>query len=121
MTDKNAGFQNPDKPTKGLVSVVLPVYNCERYVAEAIESVRCQSYPHWELIAVDDCSTDRTAKILAEIAGSDSRIRFFRNDQNRKLPATLNRGFGEGRGEFFGWLGADDRYHPEALQQMVAA
>lgn len=105
----------------GLVSLVMPVYNGATYVAEAIESVRSQTYPHWELIIVDDASSDRTPEIIGPWPTKDPRIRVVRNAVNRKLPASLNVGFSHSQGEFSGWIAADDLYHPEAVAAMVQA
>lgn len=60
-----------------LVSIVMPAYNCSAYIRETIESVLKQSYPYWELIVVDDCSSDNTREIVSEYMKRDSRIRLF--------------------------------------------
>ena len=75
---------------KGLVSLILPVYNGEAYLEKAVESIRNQSYEQWELILVDDGSTDGTAAIIRRLAAEEPRIRPFRQD-NQKLPAALNK------------------------------
>ena len=104
----------------GLASVVLPVYNGARYVAEALESVLQQTYAQFELIVIDDGSTDSTPRVLAEFAARDPRIRVFRQ-ANQKLPAALNRGFREARGEFLTWISADNRFKPAFLDRMTGA
>src|SRR6185369_2592585 len=101
----------------GLVSIILPVYNGAAYLTEAIESVRNQTYRNWEMIIVDDASTDRTPEILRPLPSEDARIRIVRNEVNRKLPASLNIGFSQSRGEFSGWIASDDRFHPDALME----
>ncbi len=101
----------------GLVSVVLPVYNGEKFVAEAIESVLAQSYTAFELILVDDGSTDRTPEILAHYL-EHPKVRRLRQE-NRKLPAALNAGFAEARGQFFTWISDDNRMHPGMLAELV--
>lgn len=103
-----------------LVSIVLPTYNGSRYLAESIQSVLDQTYPAWELIIVDDASTDRTPEIIASYAARDRRIRPMRNDQNKKLPRTLNTGFAAARGAYLTWTSDDNRYRPEAIAEMVA-
>ncbi|HEV2459378.1 MAG TPA: glycosyltransferase, partial [Ktedonobacterales bacterium] len=71
-----------------LISIVLPVCNGARYLAESIESVRRQTYPTWELIVVDDASTDdETPQIIAEFCARDGRIRSMRHETNRRLPS----------------------------------
>lgn len=103
---------------KGLVSIVLPVYNGEKYLAEAIESVLQQTYQNWELIVVDDCSTDRTASIISEYVKADTRIRAIRNRDNMMLPASLNIGFEVARGEYYTWTSDDNEYEKSALKAM---
>ncbi len=103
---------------RGLVSVVLPVHNGARYVAESIESVLRQTYTDVELIVVDDGSTDETAEIVMRHA-SDPRVRLVRQ-KNRKLPGALNTGFASARGEYWTWTSADNRMHPEMISDLVA-
>src|SRR5258706_3319455 len=101
----------------GLVSVVLPVYNGETFLAESIESVLAQEYAAFELILVDDGSTDRTPEILAHYSGHP-KVRRLRQE-NRKLPAALNAGFAEARGQFFTWISDDNRTHRGMLAELV--
>ena len=82
------------------VSVVMPVYNGEKYLKQSIESVIQQSYKDWELIIVNDCSTDRSRDIMQSYVEVDSRIRIVDNSNNLKLPMSLNAGFREARGEY---------------------
>lgn len=103
---------------RGLISVVLPVHNGERFVAEAIESALAQTYPPLELIIVDDGSTDRTPEILSKYSQYPN-VRIFRQP-NRKLPAALNAGFEAATGEFFTWISDDNRMRPEMLATLVA-
>lgn len=105
---------------KPLVSIVLPVYNGEKYLRESLDSILAQTMEDWELIAVDDCSKDATPQILADYAASDSRIRVMRNAENQRLPRSLNIGFAEARGEFLTWTSDDNAYAPEALHEMVS-
>ena len=104
---------------QGLVSIILPVYNGERYLREAIDSVRAQTYTDWELIVVDDGSTDASATIVQEYADNDTRIRLVRQE-NKKLPAALNTGHREARGEFLTWTSDDNRLKPDFLTVLVA-
>lgn len=103
-----------------LVSIVLPVYNGARYLREAIQSCLAQSYRHWELIIVDDASTDATPAIIAEYSRLDPRIRSLRHEHNRKLPAALNTGFAAALGDYLTWTSDDNRYRPHALATLVA-
>jgi glycosyltransferase involved in cell wall biosynthesis len=102
-----------------LVSIVLPTYNGSRYLPEAIESCVRQTYPHWELIIVDDASTDETPQIIAHWTKQDPRIHSLRNKTNCKLPKSLNSGFVKAGGELLTWTSDDNRYRPNALATMV--
>jgi glycosyltransferase involved in cell wall biosynthesis len=104
-----------------LVSVVLPVRNGERYLEESIDSVRRQTLPEWELIAVDDASEDRTPQILARSALADQRIRILRSEVPLRLPGALNRGFAHATGAFLTWTSDDNAYRPDALETLVAS
>lgn len=101
------------------VSIVLPTFNGEIYLANAINSVLQQSYKNFELILVDDCSTDGTSRIIQEFAQNDPRIRYIRNESNQKLPNSLNIGFAAAVGEYFTWTSDDNLYAPHAIEKMV--
>lgn len=102
-----------------LVSVVLPVYNGEKYLSESIESVLQQTYKNWELILVDDGSTDKTAEIAKHFSQMDSRVRYEKNPENLKLPRSLNRGFSLANGDYLTWTSDDNLFYPQALEIMV--
>lgn len=104
---------------KPMISVVLPTYNGETYIREAVDSILTQTCQDFELIIVDDCSTDRTPVILDELAESDRRIRVIHNHENQKLPKSLNIGFAEALGQFFTWTSDDNKYGREALETML--
>ncbi len=104
--------------TPGLISVVLPVYNGEKYLREAMDSVLSQTYQNWELIVVDDGSIDQSLAIAQEYAARDGRIQVI-SQENQKLPRALNRGFSWAKGEFYSWISCDNRYLPEFLEKMV--
>lgn len=104
---------------KGLVSVVLPVFNGEAFVSRSIESVLAQSYGDLELIIVDDGSTDETPAIADAFAARDSRVRVL-HQANQKLPRALNAGFRAARGEFLTWTSADNVMHPDCLARLTA-
>ena len=107
------------RPAEPKVSIVLPVYNGEKYLREAVQSCLNQSYRDFELICVDDASTDRSAEILTELAQDDPRVLCVRHDENRKLPAALNTGFEIASGRYFTWTSDDNLYAPEAIERMV--
>ena len=100
------------------VSIVLPSYNGERYIRESIESVIKQTFTDWELIIVDDCSTDSTLHIAEEYAGWEERIRVIHNEENQKLPEALNIGFRHAAGEYLTWTSDDNMYLSRALEEM---
>lgn len=100
------------------ISIVLPVYNGERFLAEAIESVLKQTYKNFELIIVDDCSTDRTGEIAKHYMNRDSRIKLIRNETNQKLPKSLNIGFEMAKGKYYTWTSDDNKYKANALETM---
>ncbi len=103
------------------ISIILPVYNGADHIAEAIESVLLQTFPDFELIIVNDCSTDNTAAIVRRYEQYDRRIRVINNGRNLKLPASLNIGFQKASGEYLTWTSHDNRYRPNALACMLAA
>ena len=119
MTDDMVDADKADRPLA--VSLVLPVYNGERYLAEALDSIFAQSFTDFELIAVDDCSNDATPRILADYAARHPNMRVIRNAQNAKLPATLNNGFREARGEWFSWTSDDNTLDPDMLARLHEA
>lgn len=102
---------------KPLVTVIMPVYNAEAFVAEAIDSVLAQTYPSWELIVVDDGSTDASPEILKR--HTDPRIVTIRQ-QNKGEGGARNTGLERAKGEYIGFLDADDMFLPTALEQFVA-
>lgn len=102
-----------------LVSIVLPTYNGTRYLDQAVQSCLSQTYSNWELIIVDDASTDDTPVRIAHHMAKDSRIRSVRHETNRKLPAALNTGFSRANGDYLTWTSDDNCYRPQALAEMV--
>lgn len=100
-----------------MVSIVMPVYNGERYLKESIDSIISQSFLDWELILVNDCSSDRSFEIMKEY--NDSRIRIINNETNQKLPRSLNIGFNHASGRYFTWTSDDNWFGEKALEHMV--
>lgn len=103
-----------------LVSIVLPVYNGARYLEQSVNSCIEQTYSNWELIIVDDCSTDDTPRIVDSLAEKCPRIHAFHNETNRKLPASLNIGFQHAQGQFLTWTSHDNLYRKHAIERMVS-
>lgn len=102
-----------------LVSVLIPVYNVETYVEEAVRSILSQTYRKLEIVIVDDCSTDATYAICQKLAASDPRILLFRNDSNRKIASTLNRAFAESAGQLIARMDGDDISEPDRIERQV--
>ena len=101
-----------------MISVIMPVYNGEKYLKQSIESVIQQTYKDWELIIVNDCSTDNSRNIMQSYADTDSRIRIVDNGSNLKLPRSLNAGFREARGKYLTWTSDDNMYKPNVLEEL---
>jgi len=99
------------------ITVFMPVYNRETYVEASIESVLAQSFRDFELLILDDGSTDRTPEILDEVR--DSRVRVVRNETNQGIPAARNRGLELARGEFLALLDSDDLAHRKRFAKQV--
>jgi glycosyltransferase involved in cell wall biosynthesis len=103
------------------VTIGIPVFNGERFIADAIESVFAQTFSDWELVISDNASTDGTAGICKEYAERDPRIRFVQAPKNRGAAWNFNNVLRLGRGEYFKWLAADDYLAPEFLATALEA
>lgn len=98
-----------------LISIILPVYNGERFLKASIESCLEQTYSNFELIIVDDCSTDSTNEIAREYVKRDDRVKLIVNTKNMRLPASLNVGHKAARGIYITWTSDDNLYQKDAL------
>jgi len=103
------------------LTIGLPVYNSERYVAESIESLLGQSYRDFELVISDNASTDETPAICERYAKQDSRVRYYRQPRNVGLAPNHNFCVEQARGELFKWAAGDDLYHRDLLLRSVEA
>lgn len=101
----------------GLVSIIMPSWNTGRFIAESIQSVINQTYQKWELLIVDDCSTDNTDAVVASF--TDERIRYFHNDHNSGAALTRNYALREAQGEWIAFLDSDDLWLPEKLEKQL--
>ena len=101
------------------VSIILPTHNGARFLPSSVQSCIEQTYQDWELIIVDDASTDETPREIEKLLKSEPRIRSFRHETNRKLPGALNTGFSRARGAYLTWTSDDNRYRPSALARMA--
>lgn len=104
------------------VSIVTPVYNVEKWIEETLDSVRAQTFPDWEMLLVEDCSTDQTVPAIEkylERTGED-RIRLIRQEENGGAARARNRGVQEAAGRYIAYIDADDLWEPEKLERQTA-
>lgn len=124
----------------GLVSIIMPSYNTGKFIAESIASVAAQTYTDWELIVVDDASTDNTDEVVQRViqgeqksvchpersvsvvegSNSEERIRYLKNDRNRGAAYSRNRALREAKGKWIAFLDSDDLWAPEKLEKQIS-
>lgn len=104
---------------KPLISVITPAYNAERFIGEAIESVQQQTYANWEMVIVDDCSTDGTMRIVEEYRKKDPRIKLYRLEKNSGSAVARNTAMEHAKGRYIAFLDSDDRWLPEKLEKQL--
>ena len=104
----------------GLISIIMAAYSAEKTIERAISSVLNQTYPHFELLVVNDCSKDGTAKLVESIATRDNRVRLISNKKNSGVSYTRKHGLDEARGEWIAILDSDDAWAPEKLEKQIA-
>lgn len=102
-----------------LVSIIMPSYNTGRFIKETIESVLTQTHNDWELIIVDDCSTDNTDEVVGQFLG-DSRIRYIKSENNGGAASARNRALREATGKWIAFLDSDDLWEPDKLKKQIA-
>ena len=102
------------------VSVIMPAYNAEKTIRQAIESILNQTYTDFELIVINDCSKDGTADIIEELASKDSRIVYLQNPKNSGVSATRNYGVSEAKGKWIAFLDSDDMWRCDKLEKQLA-
>ena len=103
-----------------LVSVIMPAYNAAPFIEEAINSVISQTVKDWELLVIDDCSTDNTREIVEKIITYDSRVKLLANEKNMGAAGSRNRGLDLFRGQYVALLDSDDYWRPQMLEKMLA-
>jgi teichuronic acid biosynthesis glycosyltransferase TuaG len=99
-----------------LVSIVTPVYNAERFIDDTIKSVQAQSYPDWELLLIDDCSTDDTPEVIMKYLESDPRIKYQRLGTNAGQARARNIAMAKANGRYIAFIDSDDIWHPNKLK-----
>jgi len=102
-----------------LVSIIIPCFNSEEFITETIQSVQNQTYNNWEIIVVDDCSSDNTVALILGMVQKDSRIRFFQLEKNSGTGVARNKGLSNANGRYISFLDADDLWKPEKLRKQV--
>ena len=102
----------------GLVSIIMPSYNAANYIEASIKSVIAQTYQDWELIVVDDCSSDNTIEIIEKF--NEPRIRLFVNDKNSGAAMARNRALREAKGRWIAFLDSDDIWLPEKIKHQIS-
>ncbi len=104
----------------GLISIIMAVYNAEKTIEYAIDSVLNQTYPNFELLVINDCSTDGTAELVSSIMAKDCRVRLISNEKNSGVSCTRKNGLNEAKGAWIAILDSDDAWAPEKLEKQIA-
>lgn len=102
-----------------LVSIITPSFNSENFIADTIQSVQNQTYQNWEMIIVDDCSTDKTISIIEQFVINDSRIRFFQLEKNSGAGVARETALSKATGDYISFLDADDLWKPLKLEKQL--
>jgi teichuronic acid biosynthesis glycosyltransferase TuaG len=105
--------------SEDLVSIIIPAYNCEKFIGLTLDSVIFQTYNNWEAIIVDDCSTDNTARVIKEYISKDSRIKYFRLEKNSGAAMSRNKAIDIATGRYIAFLDSDDIWVPEKLEKQI--
>ena len=101
-----------------LVSIIMPSYNTASFIAESIQSVQAQCYENWELLIVDDCSTDNTDEVIKPYL-TDERIKYLKNEKNSGAAIIRNRALQEAKGRWIAFLDSDDLWSPDKLEKQI--
>lgn len=105
---------------KGLVSVITPLYNSEAFIGETIKSILNQTYTNWELLLIDDFSTDNTISIVNDFIFKNENIKLITNETNQGAAISRNKGIMAAKGDYIAFLDADDLWKPEKLDKQIA-
>lgn len=107
------------KKNNDMVSIITPVYNSEKLIGKTIECVLNQTYQNWEMLLVDDCSTDKSASIIKKYSKKDSRIKYIKLKENSGAAKARNKALEESKGRFIAYLDADDLWKPQKLEKQI--
>ena len=102
-----------------MISVIIPAYNNEEYLIKAVESVLNQTYLDYEIIIIDDCSTDNTLSCANDLAARDIRIHVVSNPENIGVVQSRNKGFNIAKGDYIAFLDSDDIWMPDKLEKQI--
>ena len=102
-----------------LVSIVIPVYNCEKFLKDTIKTIQEQTYTNWEAFFVDDCSKDNSVEIIKEAEKSDSRIKLIKLEKNSGAAIARNTGIKNAKGRYIAFLDSDDLWEKEKLEKQL--
>lgn len=105
---------------KGLVSIITPTYNCGRFIAETIEAVQAQTYTRWEMVIVDDCSTDNTKEVVDAYIEKDSRVKYHCLEKNSGAAVARTKAMELAEGEYMAFCDSDDLWTPDKLEKQLA-
>ncbi len=106
--------------TKGLVSVIMPTYNCAKFIGETLDSIKAQSYENWEVIIVDDCSKDNTKEIVDKYIAEDQRIKYYCLETNSGAAVARTEAMARAEGEYMAFCDSDDLWMPDKLERQLA-
>src|SRR5690606_30251642 len=101
------------------VSIITPSYNSAQYIVRTIDSILAQTYRNWELLVIDDCSTDNSRDVIQKYMDNDSRIRLISLNENSGAAVARNTGIRNASGRFIAFLDSDDTWHPEKLDKQI--
>ncbi|MPW26979.1 glycosyltransferase [Alkalibaculum sp. M08DMB] len=114
MSDTIGGYIS-----ENLVSVIMPTYNCANFIGETLDSVINQTYKNWEVIIIDDCSTDNTVEIVKKYMLNDKRIKYYKLDKNSGAAVARNKALDFSEGKYMAFLDSDDIWFPEKLTKQI--
>lgn len=104
---------------KPLISIIMPSFNSEKFIDQAIRSIQNQTYRNWELFIIDDCSQDQTIQIVQKFTVDDKRIELLVLDENQGAAVARNTGLRQASGKYIAFLDSDDRWLPEKLEKQL--
>ena len=105
---------------KGLVSIITPSYNCAQYIGETIESVIAQTYTNWEMVIVDDCSTDNSLSVINSYTEKDKRIKLYQLPVNSGAAVARTEAMKQEQGQYMAFLDSDDLWLSTKLEKQLA-